>query len=258
MKIDEYRKMYDLEGTHWWFVGKRKILLTLLDKLYTQTTNIRIMDVGCGTGIIMRCLEKYGSVVGIDTSDEALNFCRLRGKEKVYKANITQLPFDSSSFDLITALDVIEHVEADERALQELFRVCKKDGRVIITVPAYDFLWGKHDVALGHKRRYTSKKLKKKIRNVGFNIEFFSYTNIFIFPFVFIWRAFENLLGPKATPHSDPIRTPFYLNKLLTRLYNFESNLLKDLNFPCGVSLLFIIKKPEQNNVLSAAGRVLK
>lgn len=243
MKIDEYQKMYHLEETHWWFVGKRKIVLSLLDKLYTPTTNLKIMDVGCGTGTMMNYLKKYGSVVGIDTSDEALNFCRQRGKRKVYKANINRLPFNNSSFDLVTALDVIEHVEEDDQALQELFRVCKKGGRVTITVPAYNFLWSKHDIALEHKRRYTAKELKKKIENVGFHMEFFSYTNIFIFPFAFIWRIFGNLLRPKAIPKSDPIPTLFLINKILRGLYSIESKLLKYFSFPYGISLVCIAKK---------------
>jgi SAM-dependent methyltransferase len=243
MKIDEYQKMYELEETHWWFVGKRKIILSLLDKLYTPTTNLKIMDAGCGTGAVMNYLERYGSVVGVDTSDEALNFCRLRGKGRVYKANITQLPFNDGSYDLVTALDIIEHVAEDGQALRELFRVCKKGGRVTITVPAYNFLWSKHDIALEHRRRYRAKELKKKIENVGFKIEFISHTNIFIFPFALIWRIFGNLLRSRAIPKSDPLPTPLVINKILIGLYSIESMLLKHFSFPYGVSLVCIAKK---------------
>lgn len=243
MKIDEYQKMYRLEKNYWWYVGKRKLILGLLDRLYSSSANIKIMDVGCGTGIMMNYLKKYGSVVGIDTSDEALNFCRLRGKGRVYKASINQLPFDNSSFGLVTALDVIEHVEEDEQALRELFRVCKKGGRVTITAPAYNFLWSKHDIALGHKRRYTARKLKKKIESVGFKIEFLSYSNIFAFPLVLIWRILENLLRPKALPESDSIPILPIVNRLLILLYHLESILLRHFSLPYGVSLVCVAKK---------------
>lgn len=114
MNKEEYRIMYDLEGTHWWYVGMRRIRFSLLNKFYKNSDRLMILDAGCGTGIMLEYFKKYGSVVGVDTSEEALYFCHLRRAKKILCASITALPFVDKSFDLVAALEVIYHLRVKD------------------------------------------------------------------------------------------------------------------------------------------------
>ncbi len=128
MEIEYYQKMYDLEETHWWFVGKRKIIFSILDKFYKKRKDLKILDVGCGTGIMLTHLKKYGDVTGVDDSAIALSLCRKRGHRQLFEAPITQLPLEEGTFDIVTCFDTLSHqrVKDDLQALRELYRVLKR------------------------------------------------------------------------------------------------------------------------------------
>jgi SAM-dependent methyltransferase len=140
VEIEEYEKTYNLEDSYWWFVGKRRIAQNLIEEFVPLNQREAILDVGCGTGATMCFLDHYGRAYGMDISETALCFC---------------LPFADDSFSLITAFDVLYHREVvdDLTALREFHRVCKKGGSVLISEPAFDFLWSGHDLAYHSKRR---------------------------------------------------------------------------------------------------------
>ena len=163
-----YEDLYNLEETHWWHIAKRNLMISLLKNNLSGNQN-RILDIGCGTGKNLEVLERFGVSFGIDSSPQAILYCKKRGIKNVVKGNIERMPFTRESFDAITALDVLEHVD-DQEALKEVYRVLKRGNVLIITVPAYPELWSKWDEVLNHKRRYAKKQLENLLKENGFKI----------------------------------------------------------------------------------------
>ncbi|MCK5595253.1 class I SAM-dependent methyltransferase [bacterium] len=233
--------MFEIEEKHWWYVGKRKIVSGLLKKFVSKKDN-RILDIGCGTGIVLKMLNKYGLASGLDISHDALSFCKGRGLNSLFLGSATSLPFPDETFSLVTALDILEHIEDDTLALREIRRVLKKGGLAIITTPAFPNLCSSHDISLGHKRRYTFIELEKKVTFAGFKISKINYSNFFLFPFVFIYRKFKKLVTKSVTT-SDTGSVPIFLNQIFTELYSIETQLVKKAKLPFGLSLLCVAKK---------------
>jgi len=238
MRNEEYEKLYNHEENHWWFKGTRKILFTLLNK-FEKRENLKVLDAGCGTGIIVKNLEKYGEAQGIDISDEAIKFCKERNIN-VEKGSVEELPFEDNTFDLITSIDVIYHkwVNDDKKALQEINRTLKPDGRLLIQVASYNFMKSNHDEAVFTERRYTKKQLRNLLEQSGFKIEKITYSNTILFPIALIKRLTE-----KKKQESEVKPVSNLTNKILTKVLNFEAKLLKNINFPFGLSIIAIVKK---------------
>lgn len=238
MKTEEYEKLYRLERGFWWFKGIRKILFTLLNK-YERRNNLKILDAGCGTGIISKVLENKGSVISLDISDEALEFCKKRGLN-TQKGTVESLPFEENSFDLITSIDVIYHkwVRSNNDALKEMNRVLKKDGTLVIQVAAYNFMYSNHDKAVMTQRRYTKKQLKELLEQNGFKVKKITYVNTILFPIALIKRLTE-----KKRETSEVKSISRRLNNAFTKTLYLEASLLKNMNFPFGLSIIAIAKK---------------
>ena len=158
MQQHTYAIMDEVEGSHWWFVGRRSILDSFLKgivaKIRKPDATLKILDVGCGTGANIEMLSAYGESEGVDVSDDALEFCRKKGL-KVQKGLAETLPYDDDAFDLTTALDVVEHLDDDIAGLKEMFRVTRGGGYSLIFVPAFMWLWGVQDDISNHRIRYT-------------------------------------------------------------------------------------------------------
>ncbi|NQU99214.1 MAG: methyltransferase domain-containing protein, partial [Parcubacteria group bacterium] len=197
----------------------------------------------CGTGVTAMGLRGVGDVLGLDIEPKALGCCRNRGLKKLVRAEGNHTPFKDATFDLITSLSVIEHVDDDAGFVREMSRICKDNGRVIFSTSAFDFLWSKHDVANRHKRRYTKKYLRDII-NKHFTIEKITYTNCMLFPVIWVGIKISNLLKNDLSNNEGGFYDiPKALNKLLILVLKLESFLLQRINFPFGVSLLCIAKK---------------
>jgi ubiquinone/menaquinone biosynthesis C-methylase UbiE len=155
MRTDEYRRIYELEETHWWYRGLRELILTFA--VPTLNAANLVLDCGCGTGIVLKTFSKFTRVVGIDLSSEALSFCKFRKITSISKADTTNLPFQDEAFDTILSLDVLYHrwVDDDSSALSEYYRLLKPAGTLLLNLPAYRFLYGGHDLVVETKRRYT-------------------------------------------------------------------------------------------------------
>ena len=151
MELSEYKKLYDYENAYWWFVGKRKVIKYLLDRYAPFSRRIRLLDVGCGTGANLNMLNEYGEAIGLDSSKESLKFCRQRDLSLLVLGLADQINFKDNCFDIVTALDLLEHIEEDKLVLSEIYRILKKQGRLIMTLPANMLLWSQHDFALHHK-----------------------------------------------------------------------------------------------------------
>lgn len=241
MELNEIDKMHRLEDEHWWFQGKKYLVEGILDGMDVPTGVS--LDIGCGTGIFLRMLKKRGTAYGLDISERALSYCRTNKCDSLVRAAGSPLPFKDNSFSLVTLLDMIEHVDNDLDVMKEVYRVCKPGGLVVITVPAFSFLWGSHDDSHHHKRRYVLPQLREMTLSTGFMLEKETYTNFFIFLPV----LFRRILSRKSASvrESDLRPTPRPINEMLKWIYRFEAFYLKKGKFPWGVSLLMVLRKPE-------------
>lgn len=258
MQQHTYAIMDRVEDSHWWFVGRRAILETFLrqivDRLESRhqaepgsktpakagTQNLRILDVGCGTGANLEMLSQFGNSEGVDVSDDALEFCRKKGLT-VQKGLAETLPFDDESFDLSTALDVIEHLDDDIAGLKEMHRVTKTGGYSLVFVPAFMWLWGVQDDISNHRIRYTKKQIVERIEEAGFTVERATYANFTFFAPILGGRTIMKITGIK--PESENNITISGLNGIFGKLFSSERLWLKNFNFPFGVSIVIVAKK---------------
>jgi len=241
---DEFiEEMSEVEESNWWHEGRRRILHDNVKLLLRGIKNPKILDVGCGTGGTSNIFLKFGNLIGIDISFSALKIASKKGLENIFRSNLTNIPLQDEIFDIITALDVIEHVRDDSIVLLELKRLIKNTGYLIITVPAFQFLWSEHDVALSHYRRYTISTLTKVLTDSGFEITRISYFVSFIFIPYSIYRILTRNSINKTKPHTVKRTFPEIINKLLEKSMLIENALMKKINLPFGVSLICVAKK---------------
>ena len=245
MQAEEYERMYRLEDTYWWFVARRNLALGMVSK-FNKASQPKIVDLGCGTGVVLQNLGKLGYAVGIDMSTLALERCHSRGIEGLCIGDGTQLPVATAKGDVMVGLDVFEHIEGDEAAFAEAFRILKPGGILVMSVPAFKSLWGPHDVALMHFRRYTKGELGQKLEKVGFKLEKLSYSIFFLFPIVVLVRFVEKRKQGPAEASLAPL--PAWLNSLLIGIQKVEHSLLQVVNLPWGSSVVAVARKPEQTS----------
>ena len=268
MRPLNYEVMFDVEDHHWWFVGRRAIVFSQIENVLGEnpgtraSTNIgraefssepriaqaahaspeiRILDIGCGTGATLDHLKRYGRTHGIDLSELPLSFSRKRGHQRVMRASATDLPFESDSFDLVTTLDVVEHLDNDVKGLTEIRRVLKPGAPAIIFVPAFQSLWGPNDDQSGHKRRYRLKELRAAVMEAGLRIERISYANFAMFLPIWIGRKILNALG-RDEQAENRINHPV-INNLLAKIFSSEARWLLRHNLPFGVSIICVARK---------------
>jgi len=246
MQSHHYPILYQVEETHWWYLGRRRIIQCLVEKICTtlNNPNPRILDVGCGTGANLKMLAAYGRAEGVDISPQAVQFCRQRGLDSVKLGAIEHLPYESDSFELVTALDVVEHLDDDVAGLREMRRVLRRDGRLLLFVPAFMFLWGVQDDVSNHRRRYTLSSLMRAVEAAGFAVEWASYANISFFLPVLVVRSVMRWLGLRAaTEYGINISL---MNGPFSRLFAAERFILKRARLPFGVSAVCIARRVEK------------
>lgn len=241
MNPDEYRRMFELEDRYWWFVGRRNLALRLLGK-YVTAPVARVLDVGCGTGAMLGQLSKTTQPVGLDVNPEALKMTKSRAGFDLVQGSGSQLPFSANQFDAVVGLDVFEHIEDHEEAFAEAFRVLKPGGYLILSVPAFKSLWGPHDVALHHFRRYRVQEMALFLSTSGFTVVKKSYSVFFLFPAVVLVRIFEK--RKKGSARASLPDFPPVINKLLTGLQSLEAKLILSTSLPWGSSVIAVAQKP--------------
>jgi SAM-dependent methyltransferase len=245
MRPDEYRVMFEIEDRYWWYRGVRALMRELLPR-YIHSRDARILDAGCGTGANLELLQKYGRATGVDISEHALEFCRARtgSRDRAFAASITDLPFAQNSFDLAVSFDVICNIADDARAFAEIARVLKPGAPFIALLPAHQWLWGEHDVAVGHQRRYSARETRAKLAFAGFRVERVLHTNALLLPFIAALRlTVRRAPGNGAAVHSDLMTLPHALNAALSALFSAEMRVAANWNFPFGLSVIAIAKK---------------
>ncbi len=235
MEDEVYRAMYELEDRHWWFVGRRAIIWALLERSGVRGP-LRLLDAGCGTG---RQLVEYGALGeahGIDPSPGAVQACRNRGLARVREAPIERLPYEDSSFDLILATDVLEHLPDDAVALRELRRVAAPDATILCTVPAFMWLWSDEDTRLHHHRRYRRRELVARVRDTGWEPSLATYYNTLLLPAIAAARTLRRRsAGAPARSEMERSSGPF--TAALAAPLRLEATLLEHgWRLPIGVS----------------------
>lgn len=226
---------------HWWFVARREIIVDIIESRLRLAPASKILDVGCGVGGTLVSLSDRYEVYGTDTSSLAIEFCRKRGLKNVFECSLRGFPLADMEFDLIMLLDVIEHVDDDQELLSEAFRRLKKGGVVLVTVPAYQFLWTRHDDLNHHKRRYVAGRLRSVLLNSGFLVDRLSYFNTLLFPLAFVTRLLHKMLDSGS--QSELSIPPSFFNNTLRAIFSLERLFLRRLSFWFGLSILAIARK---------------
>jgi len=245
MNPDEYARMHALEDWYWWFVARRNASARMIRDFAPPERPLRILDAGCGTGGMLDLYRTWpdAKAVGVDMSSDALGFSSGRGHARLVGGNLTLLPFRSGSFDVVTALDVIEHVPDDGKALAEISRVLRPGGILVATVPAYQFLWGPHDVALHHQRRYDSGQFCALINAGGLRVERHTHLLAALFPFAAVMR----LLGRKKKGSESSAtlpRVPPSVNRALIAFQGLELEVARRAPLPFGLTIMVVARKP--------------
>jgi SAM-dependent methyltransferase len=240
------KTMLEVDEHHWWYRGRRQIIRAELDQLPLPAP-ARILDAGCGSGRTLEELVDYGTVAGLELSPDAADVARGRGLGEVQVGRLEELPWPSESFDLITCLDVIEHVPDDRAALRELRRVTTPGGWLLATVPAYQALWSYHDEANHHYRRYGRNTLRTAVIDAGWRLERMTSFNMLLFPPAAVVRLAQRRLrrngAGRDDEHFDLQIGPAWLNGILVRPLRAEANWLRrGHTLPAGLSLLAVLQ----------------
>jgi ubiquinone/menaquinone biosynthesis C-methylase UbiE len=246
MERSEYAVMAKVEDRHWWYGGMRAIAAALIDTAYQGRKDLQILDAGCGTGGNALFLRRYGRVVGIDLAADALDFGGRRVPGVLARASVLDLPFADASFDLVTSFDVLYHraVPDERQALRETTRVLRPAGRLLIRLPAYEFLRSKHDRAVHTRRRYTADAARALLDAGGFAIEHSSYVNSLLFPLPLAQRLIERALPALERGESDLAMPPPLVNEALRWPLAAEAAwLARGGSFPAGLSIVCLARK---------------
>lgn len=231
--------MRALEDHYWWFVSRRRLARMLLDHWAPAVRSV--LDLGCGTGAFLQELSETKEPVGVDFSAHAVEFCRERGLRLLTQADAEALPFASASFGAVVSLDTLEHVHGDVRAVTEVARVLEPGGVFIVNVPAYRWLWGPHDEALMHHRRYTRRQVRDLLETAGLKVECASYSVFFLFLTVVVIRALDKFRRGPATVRLPKV--PDWANRCLVILQDIEARLILTVPLPWGSSVVAVARK---------------
>lgn len=261
MESQEYARMHALETEYWWFAGRRAIVAGLLQTvpLLRETTEIQLLDIGCGTGanlpMLKNAVGKTGNLTAMDFSPLALEFAQSHPESKgvcLLQGDALHLPFRDQSFHVLTMLDVLEHLRDDKRALSEVRRVLKPSGALVFSVPAYQHLWSAHDEALHHFRRYEYRSLQRLLHKSGFMVYRLSFAMSLMPPIAWFWRKVILPFQPKrpkhARRHSEGAHLPQLpraANQLLIEYLKLEGRLIRHHRLNFGTSLVGIAVKRE-------------
>lgn len=233
MEDKAYNDIDNLEDNLWWYRVRREIVTDIIKNI-NDHNNLSLLDIGCGNGHLLKDSCQYvNKAVGIEKFDYS------KPKfDNIINIDIFDNTFEDNSFDIITFLDVMEHIEDENKFLQEVKRLIKYNGTIIITVPAYQWLFSNSDIFYGHYRRYNSKTLRKVLEDNGLEIQKLSYMNFFLFPLFALVRIIDKVFNRKKFEYGESKLT----NTILYNIFHIEKYLLKKFNLPFGSSLLTICK----------------
>jgi SAM-dependent methyltransferase len=241
MRRDEYATMFRVEETHWWYKALHRLIFQTLEAELPDWHEKKIVDVGCGTGAILKQLGNPEKNVGIDLAPEAISFCRQRGLNNVQQGDIHALPFPDASFDAVICSSVLYHqwVSDVEGAVREMHRVLRPDGVLLINVPAFPFLHSAHDEAVMAARRFRKREIQQLLQGQNFKIRRLTYWTTFLFPLAIAART----LGGSRMGRDFQAEGASFTQRVFTRIMALELHLLRKISLPFGVALLAVARK---------------
>ncbi|MCX6154244.1 MAG: class I SAM-dependent methyltransferase [Candidatus Kapabacteria bacterium] len=238
-----YHTNFAVEDSYWWFTARNLIFQKIISKKCHINKNEDVLDVGCGTGGVLKFLSASYNMIGLDMSSIALDYCRKRGLVRLYNCSLSE--FDSKDINLkaITFFDVIEHIDDDVDVVKSAYNLLPKGAFLIASVPAYQWLWSKHDEMHQHKRRYSKKSFSDLITGSGFSIDYISYFNSILMIPAVLKRFLENVTGSEKKIDQPVDKVPEILNKLFHYLFAAERFILPALRLPFGLSIIVVAQK---------------
>lgn len=243
MEPEIYRDMVNIQEQHWWFAARREILSAVISRLpLPPRSAANILEIGCGTGGNLRMLNRFGHISAVEMDDFARSQAELIGEISVRPGALPgSLPFPARAFDLVCLFDVLEHVEDDAAGLATAAEMMYSGGRLLITVPAYDWLFGAHDRAHHHFRRYAARDLMRLAHAAGLGIERVGYFNTLLFPVIAATRLLERVRTRVCA--SDAVLPSPTLNFLLKKIFAVEARMVGRHFFPFGTSVIAILSR---------------
>ena len=229
------------DRAHWWFIGRRAVILAEMARRL-PAGRARMAELGCGSGGMLEALARFGTAVGVET-DAAL---RARAQERGLDVRVGALPdaipLHPGRWDAVCLFDVLEHVDDEAGALAACRRLLVPGGRLFVTVPAYAWLWSRHDELLGHRRRYTARGLRQVAERAGFTVERLTYFNTILAPPIMAVRIVRAAL---RRPGHDLDRPAPWLNRALAACFSAEARLLRWTSPPFGISILLAARRAD-------------
>lgn len=242
MEADAYQLMRKIEDEHWWFVARRKIIKSQLESLAIPE-KASILEVGCGTGGNIALLNRFGDVTCVELDEAAAEMARVRKISPVLQGRLpNNMPSFSKQFDVVTLFDVIEHIDEEEASLQNCIDLLKPGGSLVLTVPAFNFLWSQHDDENHHRRRYRRRDLVELAESCGATINFISYFNFWLFPMVAAVKLIRKVF-PYKNSWQDMQQPNKISNFILQSVFSSERYILNCTTLPFGVSLMAVMSK---------------
>lgn len=230
-----------VEDRHWWFQGRRRIVLHVLQH-FIQNRKGKVLEIGCGSGANFEVLSQFGELYAVEMDETSRNAANQRNTIQVQNGYLPDgINLPESSFDLVALLDVLEHIKEDKTALGAIARLLNPGGCLIVTVPAFQFLWSHHDKLNHHFRRYTKRCLDSLLREAGLTVRYTTYANFFLFPLILAHRLLGNLLPIKK--NSDIHVPPPLVNRILHAIFSQERYLMPTISYPLGSSVLALAQK---------------
>ncbi|ARR53935.1 class I SAM-dependent methyltransferase [Rhizorhabdus wittichii] len=232
-----YDRMAEIDQDHWWFVARRRIIASLIERHRPKPGPMRILEVGAGTGSNLALLQRYGAVDAIEPDDGARAFAEQRSGLKIKGGYLPDVPLDDGAYDLIVLLDVLEHIPGDVEALACLKDKLAPGGRILVTVPGAPWMWSAHDVAHHHQRRYTAGQLRGVFGRAGLKARYLTHFNSVLFPLIAAVRLLGKLSGKEGGDDAMPSRP---VNAALTTLFGAERLWAARVPVPFGVSIAIV------------------
>ena len=244
MEAQVYERMAELDAEHWWFVARRNILESVIERVARPPKDARILEVGAGTGHNLAMLSKFGRIEATEMDKKARELASKRLGRPVTDAALPDLSaWPEDHFDMVALLDVLEHVPDDTTALEAIRERLKPGGKLLVTVPANKWMWSAHDLAHHHHRRYRRGELARLARECGYDIELLSPFNSLLFPLIAAARIVGKLAGRESADDAMP---PTPVNAILKRVFGLEAGLVGRVPFPFGVSLVAVLRRPAE------------
>lgn len=239
MQKKEYQQLEFLGKKYWWHLGRKDIIRRQLKKYFGKRQKLKILNVGCGPGDTIELLEEFGKIKNIDISKTAVRMAKRQGYKNIFLYDGQHIPFKKHSFDLLVALDVLEHIDNDLRALKLWKKYLKVGGYLLITAPAYQWLWSEHDEALHHYRRYTASDFHRMLGLSGYRVVKRTYAIVLFFPVIVGYRLIRSIFNNNNQYKTSYVILPNFINSLFIILLKIEAVILVYTSLPVGTSILF-------------------